>query len=82
VQLVGLVVEDVRDRADLLLAVVVGDLQHQPLGVLHQLARRCFPAVDPGLDLVGRGQQRAQLGVLAHDPPVLPRMARCRHPAR
>ena len=40
VELVGLLVEDLGDRADLLLAVVVRDLEHGALGALDQVARR------------------------------------------
>ena len=36
---------------------------------------------DAGLDLVGGGQQRPHLRVVAHDPPVLARVAGGRHPA-
>ncbi len=81
VQLVGLLVEDVRDRADLLLAVVGGDLQHGALGLLHQLARRGLPGEDAGLDLVGGGEQRPQLEVVVDDPAVLARVAGGRHPS-
>jgi hypothetical protein len=80
VQLVGLLVQDVRDRADLLLAVVGGDLQHGALRLLHQLSRGCLPGEDAGLDLVGGGEQRAQLEVVMDDRAVLARMAGGRHP--
>ena len=45
-----------------------------------QVARRRLARQDAGLDLVGRRQQRAQLGVVAHDLPVLARVAGGRHP--
>ena len=81
VELVGLLVQDVRDRADLLLAIVVGHLQHRPLGPLDEIARRRLTGEHAGLDLVGGGQQRPHLGVVAHDPPVLARVAGGRNPA-
>ena len=81
VQLVGLLVEDVGDRPDLLLAVVVGDLEHRSLGALDQVARRRLARQHARLDLVRRGQQRAHLRVVADDPPVLARVAGRRHPA-
>ena len=67
--------------ADLLLAVVVSDLEHQALGALHQVSRRRLAAEHAGLDLVGGGQQRAHLRVVAHDPAVLARVTGRRDPA-
>ena len=81
VQLVGLLVQDVGDRADLLLPVVVGDLQHRSLGPLDQVARRRLAREHARLDLVRRGQQRPHLRVVADDPAVLARVPRGRDPA-
>ena len=81
VELVGLLVEDLRDRAELLLAIVVGDLEHRALGPLDQVARRRLARQHAGLDLVRGRQQRAQLGVVAHDLPVLAGVAGGRDPA-
>ena len=44
VELVELVVEDLLDRAEVLLAVVVGDLEHRALGALDEVARRAVAA--------------------------------------
>ena len=44
--LVDLVVQDVADLAEVLLAVVVGDLEHRALGPLDELARLRLVAVD------------------------------------
>ena len=74
-QLVGLLVQDVGDRAELLLPVVVGDLEHRALGPLDELACRRLAREDARLDLVRRRQQRPHLGVVADDPAVLARVA-------
>ncbi len=79
-QLVSLLVEDVPDRADLLLAIVVGDLEHRALGALHQLPGGRLARQHTGLDLVGGRQQRAHLRVVADDPPVFTRVAGGRDP--
>ena len=81
VELVGLLVEDLGDRAELLLAIVVRDLEHRALGALDQISRRRLARHHARLDLVGGGQQRAHLRVVANDPAVLPGMTRGRHPA-
>ena len=47
-------VEDLADLLEVLLAVVVGDLEHDALGPLDELARLRLVAGDGGLDLVGR----------------------------
>ena len=73
--LVDLRVEDVADRAEVLLAVLVGDLEDRALGAVDELARRGLVAVDAGLDLVGRAQQAAEHRVLAHDARVLAHVA-------
>ena len=80
-ELVGLLVEDLGDRAELLLAIVVRHLEHRALGPLDQVARRRLARQHARLDLVRGRQQRAQLGVVAHDLPVLARVAGGRHPA-
>ena len=51
------------------------------LGALHQVARRRLTREHAGLDLVGRGQQRPQLGVVVDDPAVLAGVPGGRHPA-
>ena len=75
VQLVGLLVQDVGDRPDLLLPVVVGDLEHRALGLLDELARRRLTREDARLDLVRGRQQRPHLRVVPDDPAVLPRVS-------
>ena len=67
VQLVELLVQHLLDRAEVLLAVVAGDLEHRLLGLLDELARRRPVAEHALLDLVGALQQPAQQRVLAHD---------------
>ena len=67
VQLVELVVQDVLDLAEVLLAVVARDLEHRLLGPLDELARRALVAEHALLDFVGALQQAAQERVLAHD---------------
>ena len=71
--------EDVVDRAEVLAAVLVGDLEDRALGDVDELARRRVVRVDAGLDLVGRPQQPAQHRVLADDPRVLADVADRRH---
>ena len=66
-QLVELLVEDLFDRAEVLLAVVAGDLEHRLLGLLDELARRRAMVEHALLDLVRRPQQPPQQRVLAHD---------------
>ena len=80
-QLVRLLVQDVGDRPDLLLPVVVGDLEHRALGLLDELACRCLTREDARLDLVRSRQQRPHLGVVPDDPAVLPRVSRRGDPA-
>ena len=82
VELVGLLVEDLGDRAELLLAIVVRHLEHRALGPLDQIARRRLARQHARLDLVGGGQQRAQLRVVAHDLPVLAGVTRRPAPSR
>ena len=74
VQLVELVVQDFLDRAEVLLAVVAGDLEHRLLGLLDQLARRGRVAEDALLDLEGGLQQAAHQRVLADDLRVAARV--------
>ena len=74
--------EDVADRADLLLAVVVGDLEHGALGPLDEIAGGGLAGQHARLDLVRGRQQRPHLRVVADDPPVLPCVARGGDPAR
>ena len=69
--LVDLDVEDVVDRAEVLAAVLVGDLEDRALGDVDELARLRLVRVDAGLDLVRRAQEPAQHRVLADDPRVL-----------
>src|SRR3712207_136604 len=76
VELVELVVEDLLDRAEVLLAVVVGDLEHRPLGLRDEVARRPARLADARPDLVRRGEQPAHERVLAHDPRVVAPVAR------
>ena len=59
------------DRAEVLAAVLVGDLEDRALGEVDELARRRLVGVHARLDLVGRVQEAAQHRVLAHDPRVL-----------
>ena len=68
-------VQDLADEAEVLLAVVVGDLEDGALGPLDELARRRLVAVDAGLDLVGGGQQAAQQRAVADDLRVLAQVA-------
>ena len=68
-------VQDLADAAEVLLAVVVGDLEHGALGPLDELARRRLVAVDAGLDLVGGGEQAAQERAVADDLRVLAQVA-------
>ncbi len=75
VQLVELVVQDLLDRAEVLLPVVVGDLEHRALGLLDELARGGAALGDGRLDLVRRVQHPAQQRVLADDPRVLAHVA-------
>ena len=77
---VGLLVQDLGDRADRLLALVVCDLQHRPLGLLHELTWRAGAVEHVGLDLPRRVEQRPHLRLLAHDPAVVARVAGGRHP--
>jgi hypothetical protein len=58
--LADLGVQDVADLAEVLLAIVVGDLEDRPLGALDEVARLAVVAVDGGLDVVGRREQPAQ----------------------
>ena len=80
VEPVGLLVEDVGDGADALLAFILGDLEHRPLGPLDQVTGGCLALQDARLDLVGRLQQRPHLRVLADDPAVLTGVAGRRNP--
>ncbi len=79
--LAQLVVEDLVDRAEVLLAVVVGDLEHRPLGLLDEIARRRGVVEHRRLDLVRRAQQAAHEGVLADDLRVAADPAEARHAA-
>src|SRR5260370_931108 len=67
VELVDLHVEDVVDAAEVLPAVVVGDLEHRAFGSLDQLARRRLVPEDTCLDAVRRRQQAAHQRVLLDD---------------
>ena len=82
VQLVELLVQHLLDRAEVLLAVVAGDLQHRLLGLLDQLARRGLVAEHALLDFVGGAQQAPQQRVLAHDLRVAAGVPGGRHDAR
>jgi hypothetical protein len=68
-------VEDVADLDEVLLAVVVGDLEHHALGTLDELARLGLVVVDGGLDLVGGAEQAAQERELLDDRAVAPQVA-------
>ena len=81
VELVELLVQHLLDRAEVLLAVVAGDLEHRLLGLLDELARRRAVAEDALLDLVGGLQQPPQQRVLAHDLRVAAGVAGRRHDA-
>jgi hypothetical protein len=70
-ELVDLGVEQVVDRAEVLAAVLVGDLEDRALGHVDEVARGCLVGVDAGLDLPGRLEQAPQHRVLADDPRVL-----------
>jgi len=63
-------VQDVADLAEVLLAVVVGDLEHRALRALDELARLAVVAVDRRLDLVGRREEPAQERALLDDVAV------------
>ena len=71
--------QDLADAAEVLLAVVVGDLEHGALCPFDELARRRLVPVDVGLDLVGGGEQPAQEGAVADDLRVLAQVADGRH---
>ncbi len=58
---VGLLVQDLSDRADRLLALIVCDLEHRPLGLLDELTRRRDPVEHVGLDLPGRQPSSARI---------------------
>ena len=73
--------EHLLDRAEVLLAVVAGDLEHRLLGLLDELARRRPVAEHALLDLVGALQQPPQQRVLAHDLRVAAGVAGGRHDA-
>ena len=73
--LVDLDVEDLADLAEVLRAVVVGDLEDAALGELDEDVGLLGAVEDARLDLVGLGQQPAQQRVLAHDAPVAQRVA-------
>src|SRR5689334_5026295 len=68
-------VQDLADLAEVLRAVVVGDLEDGALGALDDLARWRLVAVHAGLDLVGGGEQAAQERALADDLRVLAQVA-------
>ena len=74
--------EDLGDRPERLLALVLRDLEHRALGPLEQLARGRLARQDARLDLVRGRQQRAQPRVVADDPAVVAGVAGGRHPAR
>ena len=80
--LADLGVQDLADQAEVLLAVVVGDLEDGALGPFDELARRRLVAVDAGLDLVGGGEQAAQQRAVADDLRVLAQVADARGPPR
>ena len=67
--------QDLADAAEVLLAIVVGDLEHGALGPLDELSRRRLVPVDMGLDLVGRCQQAAQERAVTDDLRVLAQVA-------
>ncbi len=67
VQLVELLVQHLFDRAEVLLAIVAGDLEHRLLGLLDELARGSAVVEHALLDLIRRPQQPPQQRVLAHD---------------
>ena len=70
-ELVELGVQQLLDRAEVLARVLVGDLEDDPLGHVHEVARERLVAVDLGLDLVGGVQEPPEHRVVAHDPRVL-----------
>ena len=70
-ELVQLGGEQVVDRAEVLAAVVVGDLEDRALGEVDELARRRLVGVHARLDLVGGAQEAAEHRVLADDARVL-----------
>ncbi len=71
VQLVELAVEDVVDRLEVLLAIVLRDLEHGLLGPLDQRAGRAVAGHDARLDLVRGVQQAPQERVVANDLRVM-----------
>jgi hypothetical protein len=70
-ELVQLGGEQVVDRAEVLAAVVVGDLEDRALGEVDELARRRLVGVHARLDLVRGAQEAAEHRVLADDARVL-----------
>ena len=71
VQLVELVVEQRGDRAEVAAVVRVGDVEHDPLGLLDDLARALTLVEDARLDLIRRVEQAPQQRGVADDARVL-----------
>ena len=70
-ELVELGLEQVVDRAEVLAAVLVGDLEDRALGHVDEVARERLVAVHARLDLVRGAQQAAEHRVVADDAGVL-----------
>ena len=64
---VDLVVEDLREQAEVARLLFVGDFEEQLLGPLGELARFAVALVDPALDLLAGAEQPPQQRVLLDD---------------
>ena len=64
---VDLVVEDLREQAEVAGLLFVGDVEEQLLGPLGELARFAVALVDPALDLLAGAEQASQQRVLLDD---------------
>ena len=64
---VDLVVEDLREQAEVARLLFVGDVEEQLLGPLGELARFAVALVDPALDLLAGAEQPPQQRVLLDD---------------
>ena len=78
-QPVDLVVEDLREHAEVARLLFVGDFEEQPLRPLGELARLALAFVYPPLDLLPGAEQAAQQRVLLDDLGVVLGVAGGRH---
>ena len=78
-QPVDLVVEDLREQAEVARLLFVGDVEEQLLGPLGELARFAVALVHPALDLLAGAEQPPQQRVLLDDLGVVLGVAGGRH---